>query len=175
MSARSLCSRPTKRQSRCRATTWAYKRLECSSAHRGFGAGTVVVYTMFDNPEAAQGGFPQGTIGVAMDETRSPTIATGEQLAVANATFTPQPVMALVFSYAPSANPVNFAFAGTSEWSAATKTAVQSWIDSLFLQYGAPVTTGIRDLDYPVRSLQVWAERIRNASLWCRVSLCVAG
>lgn len=109
----------------------------------GFGVGTVVVYTMFDNAEAAHGGFPQGTNGVATGETRSATIATGDQLAVANAIFPEQPVTALVWSCAPTANPINFTFTGTSGWSAATKTAVQNAIASVFLQYGAPVTNEI--------------------------------
>ena len=109
----------------------------------GFGAGTVAVYTMFDNSEAAHGGFPQGTNGVATAETRSPTVATGDQLAVANAIYVEQPVTALVFSCAPAPNPINFAFTGTSGWSASTKAAVQNAINSVFLQYGAPVTTEI--------------------------------
>ncbi|MFP3186462.1 MAG: baseplate J/gp47 family protein [Paraburkholderia sp.] len=113
----------------------------------GMGAGTVVVYTMFDNSEASHGGFPQGTNGVATGEPRSPTTATGDLLAVANAIFPKQPVTALVYSYAPVANPINFAFTGTSGWSAATKTAVQNAINSVFLQYGAPVTTSIPDID----------------------------
>lgn len=113
----------------------------------GFGAGTVVVYTMFDSAEGSHGGFPQGTNGVATGETRSPTTATGDQLAVANAIFPKQPVTALVYSYAPVANPINFAFTGTSGWSAATKTAVQNAINSVFLQYGAPVTTVIPNID----------------------------
>lgn len=106
----------------------------------GFGVGTVVVYTMFDNSEASHGGFPQGNNGVAAAETRSPTIASGDQLTVANAIYAEQPVTALVFSYAPTANPINFAFTGTSGWTAVTKATVQAAIASVFLQYGAPVT-----------------------------------
>ncbi|TMV76104.1 baseplate J/gp47 family protein, partial [Thioclava sp. BHET1] len=45
----------------------------------GAGAGTVVVYPMFDDAEAANGGFPGGTDGVAANETRA-NPATGDQL-----------------------------------------------------------------------------------------------
>lgn len=123
----------------------------------GFGIGTVVVYTMFDVSEAAHGGFPQGTNGVATDEPRSPTIATGDQLAVANAIYATQPVTALVWSCAPTPNPINFAFTGTSEWSAATKTAVQAAISSVFLQYGAPVTTSIPEIDLSLINSEIGA------------------
>jgi uncharacterized phage protein gp47/JayE len=113
----------------------------------GFGAGTVVVYSMFDGSESSHGGFPQGTNGVAAGESRSPTVATGDQLAVANEIFALQPVTALVFSCAPTPNPINFAFTGTAGWSAATKAAVQTAISSVFLQYGAPVTNVIPVVD----------------------------
>jgi uncharacterized phage protein gp47/JayE len=60
------------------------------------GPGTVSVYTMWDVSEAAHGGFPQGSNGVATAETRA-AAATGDQLAVANALFALQPVTALVY------------------------------------------------------------------------------
>lgn len=123
----------------------------------GFGVGTVVVYTMFDNSEAAHGGFPQGTNGVASGETRSATLATGDQLTVANAIFEDQPVTALVWSYAPTPNPINFTFTGTSGWSAATKTAVQNAIASVFLQYGAPVTSSIPVIDLSLINSEIGA------------------
>ncbi|MDR8394972.1 baseplate J/gp47 family protein [Paraburkholderia sp. USG1] len=109
----------------------------------GFGVGTVVVYTMFDVAEAGDGGFPQGVNGVATNEARSPTKATEDLLAVANAIFTEQPATALVWSCAPAPNPIPFTFTGTSEWSAATKADVKDAIASVFLQYGAPVTNTI--------------------------------
>ncbi|MFD1557099.1 baseplate J/gp47 family protein [Paraburkholderia silviterrae] len=130
--------------------TWALEvpgvtRAWCNP--NGFGVGTVVVFTMFDVSEAAHGGFPQGTNGVASGETRSPDTATGDQLTVANAIFSAQPVTALVWSCAPIANPINFVFTGTGGWSAATKAAVQSAIASVFLQYGAPVINEIPLVD----------------------------
>jgi uncharacterized phage protein gp47/JayE len=105
----------------------------------GFGAGTVVVYTMFDNAEASHGGFPQGTNGVATGETRGIPTATGDQLAVANGIYANQPVTALVYSYAPAQNVITFTINGIGGASAATKAAIDAAIDSVFLQYGSPV------------------------------------
>lgn len=123
----------------------------------GFGVGTVVVYTMFDVSEAGHGGFPQGANGVATDETRSPIVATGDQLAVANLIFEKQPVTALVWSCAPTPNPISFTFTGTSGWSAVTKAAVQNAIASVFLQYGAPVTSSIPVIDLSLINSEIGA------------------
>ncbi|POR52748.1 putative phage protein gp47/JayE [Paraburkholderia eburnea] len=113
----------------------------------GFGVGTVVVYTMFDEAEASNNGFPQGVNGVATNEARSATKATLDLLAVANSLFEVAPVTALVWSCAPTPNPINFTFTGSSGWSAATQAAVKAAINSVFLQYGAPVTTSIPVID----------------------------
>lgn len=123
----------------------------------GMGAGTVVVYTMFDDTEAAFGGFPQGVSGVATNEPRATPIATEDLLAVANAIYETQPVTALVYSYAPVANPINYTFTGTSSWSAATKTAVLAAINSVYLQYGAPVTTSIPEIDISLINSEIGA------------------
>jgi uncharacterized phage protein gp47/JayE len=47
-------------------------------APQGYGPGSVVVYPMFDISEAEHGGFPQGTDGCAIEDTRGPTAA-GDQ------------------------------------------------------------------------------------------------
>jgi uncharacterized phage protein gp47/JayE len=65
---------------------------------------------MMDVAEAAFGGFPQGTNGVATNEPRDVT-ATGDQLVVANALLPLQPVTALVYAMAPVPTPVNFTIA----------------------------------------------------------------
>ncbi|HLN23875.1 MAG TPA: baseplate J/gp47 family protein [Patescibacteria group bacterium] len=106
-------------------------------APNGFGAGTVVVYVMLDVSEAAYGGFPQGSNGVATADTRG-TAATGDQLTVANAILPVQPVTALVYACAPIANPVNFTISGLSGASAATKAAIAAAITGAFILYGAP-------------------------------------
>jgi uncharacterized phage protein gp47/JayE len=107
----------------------------------GAGAGTVVIYTMFDDAESAHGGFPQGTNGVASGETRAAP-ATGDQLAVANAIFPEQPVTALVYSYAPNQSAVNFTFnnlGGAITSGSALDLDIKKAIDGVFLRQGNPL------------------------------------
>ncbi|KVF22952.1 baseplate J/gp47 family protein [Burkholderia cepacia] len=114
----------------------------------GFGAGTVIVYFMMDEAEAAHAGFPQGTNGVAANETRTAVKATGDQLIVANAIYQLQPVTALVYACAPIANPVNFTISGLSTASSATQAAVNAAIADVFLRKGAPGgTVDISDIN----------------------------
>jgi uncharacterized phage protein gp47/JayE len=105
----------------------------------GFGGGTVVVYTMFDQAEAAHAGFPQGTNGVAASEPRS-AAATGDLLAVANAIFPLQPVTALVFSVAPTPQTVNFTITGLTTAGLTTRALIAAAIDGVFFLSG--VATG---------------------------------
>lgn len=102
----------------------------------GMGAGTVVVYFMMDLAEAVHGGFPQGTDGVATDETRDGA-ATGDQLLVANAIYPLRPVTALVYAKAPGQNTVTFSITLIGA-SVALKAAVEAAIDAVFLAYGEP-------------------------------------
>jgi uncharacterized phage protein gp47/JayE len=87
---------------------WALEVPGCTRAWVGteMGPGTVTVRVMFDDTEAAHGGFPQGTDGCATEETRA-AVATGDQLTVANHIWPVQPVTALVYVKAPTALPVN--------------------------------------------------------------------
>jgi uncharacterized phage protein gp47/JayE len=120
--------------------TWALQVAGVTRAWvspNGFGAGTVVVYVMFDNAEAAHGGFPQGTNGVAAAETRA-AAATGDQLTVANYIYALQPVTALVYACAPTPNSINFTLTGTASWSVATKTAVTAAIAGVLQSNGTP-------------------------------------
>jgi uncharacterized phage protein gp47/JayE len=102
----------------------------------GFGPGTVVIYPMFDLSEASYGGFPQGSNGCATGENRD-VVATGDQLAVANYIFPLQPVTALVYVVAPTANTIDFTISGIAGASTTTKTAVEAAIANVFIQYGA--------------------------------------
>ena len=102
----------------------------------GYGAGTVLVFVMLDNVQAAFGGFPQGTTGVATGETRA-TPATGDQLAVANLILPLQPVTALVYVLGPTPNTVAFTISGLATASAGTQAAVAAAIRTTFLTYGA--------------------------------------
>jgi uncharacterized phage protein gp47/JayE len=116
--------------------TWALEVLGVTRAwcvRNGFGAGTVVVYTMFDASEAVHNGFPQGTNGVAADETRA-TAATGDQLAVADYIYPLQPVTALVYSMAPTASPVDFTITGIVS---GKRVAVEAAIADVLLRNGS--------------------------------------
>ncbi|RSU46351.1 baseplate J/gp47 family protein [Sphingomonas sp. S-NIH.Pt15_0812] len=92
------------------------------------GPGTVAVYFMMDQAQAAKGGFPQGTNGCAAMEARD-TAASGDQLAVADAIFLKQPVTALVYAVAPTANALTLTIANlgglTDERKAAVAAAVR--------------------------------------------------
>ncbi|HVB67990.1 MAG TPA: baseplate J/gp47 family protein [Acetobacteraceae bacterium] len=101
----------------------------------GAGAGTVVLWIMLDLAEAAHGGFPQGSNGVASNETRG-IAATGDQLAVANAIFAVEPVTALVYVNAPVAQPVNFTIANFAPNTTPIQAAVQASLADMFLRLG---------------------------------------
>jgi uncharacterized phage protein gp47/JayE len=106
----------------------------------GFGAGTVVVYAMLDYAEAANGGFPVGTNGVATAETRG-AAATGDQLTIANYIYPLRPATALVYVCAPNQQIVNFTISGSANFSAATKVSIQSAIAGVFVMYGSPISS----------------------------------
>jgi uncharacterized phage protein gp47/JayE len=106
----------------------------------GFGAGTVVVYAMLDSAEAANGGFPVGTNGVAASESRG-IVAAGDQLTIANYIYPLRPATALAYVCAPNKLTVNFAISGTASFSAATKALIQSAISGVFVMYGSPISS----------------------------------
>lgn len=106
------------------------------------GAGTVAVYTMFDEAEAAFNGFPQGANGVSQfdqgpnGQPRA-TVATGDQLAVADSICLKQPVTALVSSYAPIAQSINFSIGNLGAGNtAANQAAIQAALTDMFLRLG---------------------------------------
>jgi uncharacterized phage protein gp47/JayE len=91
----------------------------------GFGPGTVVIYAMKDVVQAAFGGFPQGTNGVAAAEPRG-IAATGDQLGVADYLFGLQATVGLVYVAAPIPHPVDLAVQGLpAGLQAAASAAVQ--------------------------------------------------
>ena len=105
----------------------------------GMGAGTVVVYTMWDLANAQWSGFPQGGDGVATADLRD-AAAQGDQLTVANAIFALRPVTALVYSCAPVAWPVDFELANLGVANNEdTKAAIQASLAAMFLRLGSPV------------------------------------
>ncbi|HEY8685977.1 MAG TPA: baseplate J/gp47 family protein [Chloroflexota bacterium] len=109
--------------------------------------GSVTVFFMMDESEAAFGGFPQGTNGVAALETRD-TPATGDQLAVANHIYPLRPVTPIVYANAPTATTQAFTIQGLSAITAAQKTQVSDALTGLFLQKDSPLaTTSIQQSD----------------------------
>jgi len=112
-------------------------------APNGFGAGTVVIYTMWDSAEAAHNGFPQGTDGCSQYD-KGPggiprgTVATGDQLVVADSLVNEQPVIALVYSCAPLANNLTFTISGLVSASAGTKAAISAAIADVLFRNGDP-------------------------------------
>lgn len=101
------------------------------------GPGTVVLYFMMDVAEAAHGGFPQGSNGVSTYETRD-TAATGDQLTLADALFTEQPVHPVVYAVAPTANTVNLTINGLADTDAGTQAAVEAAFAAALLASGSP-------------------------------------
>jgi uncharacterized phage protein gp47/JayE len=105
----------------------------------GQGPGTVVVYIMLDTSEAANGGFPVGSNGVASLETRYAP-ATGDQLTAANAIYPLRPVTALVYVFAPVPLTIDFAFTGLGANNTEANEAIAlSALQALFLAIGTPL------------------------------------
>ncbi|GAN95343.1 bacteriophage protein gp47 [Komagataeibacter europaeus NBRC 3261] len=107
----------------------------------GFGAGTVVLYVMLDDANAASGGFPVGTDGSATGEKRY-TTATGDQLTVANALQSERPVTALLIVCSPIAQPVDFVITdlGTGN-TAANQALIREALQDMFVRLSAPAGT----------------------------------
>lgn len=112
----------------------------------GMGVGTAVVFFMMDNTEAAFGGFPQGTNGVAAAETRA-IAATGDQLAVANAIYPLRPVTALVYASAPAGAPINFAIQDLSP-STISVAEITAALADLFVRIGTPLGMTVYPSDW---------------------------
>src|SRR4029077_18165388 len=106
----------------------------CWVTPNGLGVGSVMVFPMFDDAQAAHGGFPQGTDGVATDETRySYPTAAGDQLAVADHIWPVQPLTALVYVAAPTPLPVNVTLDALSPNTADMLAAITASLDDMFL------------------------------------------
>lgn len=111
---------------------WVVRRL--------MGAGTVGVYIMCDGGDATNdSGFPVGTDGVSSSEKQYTSgIATGDQLAVANAIYSLQPSTALVYVCSPVKTSVPFTISGLSGASATLKNSINKAIDTVFFNSGSP-------------------------------------
>ncbi|GBR06437.1 baseplate J/gp47 family protein [Asaia siamensis] len=104
----------------------------------GFGVGTVVIYIMLDDANAANAGFPVGTDGAASGESRYP-VASGDQLTVANAVYPLRPVTALVIVCSPVKQPVDFSIEslGTNNTAANQALIIQA-LQDMFTRLSAP-------------------------------------
>jgi uncharacterized phage protein gp47/JayE len=114
---------------------WATAVPGCTRAWvepQGYGAGSVVVFVMFDDANAATGGFPIGTDGASTSEPRAVT-ATGDQLSVANAIWPLQPVPALVWIAKPGAFVVGISVTGLEPNTADMQAAISASIADMFL------------------------------------------
>jgi len=117
------------------------------TAGSSYGPGTVAVYFMMDLIEAAHGGFPQGTNGVATLESRG-VAATGDQLAVANVIYPLRPVTVIVFAVAPTPQPQSFTITGLLGITSAQQAQVSAALVGLFLQLDSPLAnTSINQSD----------------------------
>jgi len=118
------------------------------------GSGTVGVLFMMDDLRSSYGGFPQGTNGTAALETRA-AHATGDQLMVANALYSDQPVTALVHAMAPTPNTIGLTIAGLgSSPSTSLRTAIAKAISEALQQAAAPGgVTALDDINSAIRSV----------------------
>ncbi|OTP79499.1 Phage FluMu protein gp47 [Caballeronia sordidicola] len=112
-------------------------------APNNFGAGTVVVYTMWDLAEVSHQGFPQGASGVSQFDkgpggTPRGVVATGDLLVVADSIVTQQPVTALVYSVSPVANNLTFTISGLTGATSTTRAAISAAISDVFFRNGDP-------------------------------------
>jgi|SRR5476649_1131 len=112
------------------------------SKPNGFGTGTIVLYVMLDDANAAYGGFPQGKNGISQKDNRvtSGSIAAGDQLNIADIVYDEQPATAMVYVCSPLANPVNFTVTGMTNASTDVRAAVALAITEVFLEQGDPTT-----------------------------------
>lgn len=118
------------------------------------GGGTIVVYFMMDEAEEAFNGYPQGTNGVATDETRD-TVATGDQLAVANALFPVQGAFPLLYASAPAEVTQAHTVTGLSGASAGVKNAIIAAIADVYIRNATAKggTIDVQDLQVAIASV----------------------
>nr|WP_318289651.1 baseplate J/gp47 family protein [Paraburkholderia sp. BL8N3] len=125
---------------------WALEVPGCTRAWvvpHGYGAGSVVVYVMYDEANAATGGFPVGTDGVSRFEAgpgglpRAP-VATGDQGTVADYLYPRESPTALVFVVSPLAQPIAFTLAGVP---LALQDAVSAAIAATLRSEGSPISS----------------------------------
>lgn len=110
------------------------------SRPNGFGLGTVVLYVMLDDANAAHNGFPQGKDGISQKDNRvtAGSKAAGDQLNVADIIYDDQPTTAMLYVCSPLPSPTNFTIAGLTASSASVRAAISQAIAEVFLEQGDP-------------------------------------
>lgn len=120
----------------------------------GMGDGTVVIYAMMDTQNSLFNGFLQGSAGVATNETRWATKATGDCLTIANYIFPLQP-LGLVYVTAPIQQALNITI-GSLSISATTsvQSAILASLQSLILSLGSPLgcTITVSQIDAAIQA-----------------------
>jgi uncharacterized phage protein gp47/JayE len=117
---------------------WSLQVPGCTRAWavpQGYGPGSVAVFPMFDDVEAAHEGFPQGTDGCAAEETRGPT-ATGDQSLVAEHIWTVQPITSLVYVAAPKPFRVDVTLFGLTPNTQDMQNQIVAALTDMFMQIG---------------------------------------
>jgi uncharacterized phage protein gp47/JayE len=107
--------------------------------------GVVSVLFMEDNTQSAHAGFPQGSNGVSSLEPRNTgtsgtyPLATGDQLALANAIEPLRPVTALLLTASPTGNPVSFSITGeVGPIPTAIQGLITTALQQMFLRVATP-------------------------------------
>lgn len=104
-------------------------------------SGDVTVYPMLDVSESAFDGFPQGSNGVSQNDsgpggTPRDTVATGDQLLVADGILAAgQPVTALVYVVAPTAQSIAFTIQGTG-FDATVEANITAALEAVMFEQG---------------------------------------
>jgi uncharacterized phage protein gp47/JayE len=118
---------------------WAREVPGCTRAWvagSAYGPGSVTVFPMFDDTQAAHGGFPQGSDGVATEETRGGPTATGDQLLVADHIYPVSPVTSLVYVAAPVPFPVDITLEALDPDTEEMRNSISAALNDAFLIIG---------------------------------------
>jgi uncharacterized phage protein gp47/JayE len=121
---------------------------------RGFGPGTVVLYVMLDDAQAARGGFPVGSNGVATLDPGPGIKATGDLLTVADALYSLQPATAQLWVCAPAQTVVPFVIGGIPTSSSTLRAAISAAITEVFTRVGVPgAVTPISEIESAIAAI----------------------
>ncbi|EPQ6910163.1 baseplate J/gp47 family protein [Citrobacter freundii] len=114
------------------------------SAPRLMGAGSEGVYIMCDGSDRSNHGFPTGTDGVSQYEPWGYYAkATGDQLRVADAIYSLQPVTCLTWLASPVPKVIDFVLSGITEAGTDLTPFISVAIDTVFFENGTPDGRGV--------------------------------